>query len=44
MEPIVRRLLTSKGSVIVDARTNTMIITDIDKNIETLNGTVDGLD
>ena len=44
MEPIVKRLLTSKGSVIVDARTNTLTITDIDNNIENITGTVDGLD
>jgi type IV pilus assembly protein PilQ len=44
MEPIVRKLLTPKGSIITDARTNTLIITDIDKNIANITGTVDGLD
>jgi type II secretory pathway component HofQ len=34
MEKIVRRLLTPKGTVIADARSNTLIITDIGSNVE----------
>ncbi|HEY7161321.1 MAG TPA: secretin N-terminal domain-containing protein, partial [Acidobacteriota bacterium] len=34
MERIVRRLLTPKGSVIADARSNMLIITDIGPNVE----------
>jgi type II secretory pathway component HofQ len=33
MEQIVKRLLTKKGSTIVDRRTNTLIITDIETNM-----------
>jgi type IV pilus assembly protein PilQ len=33
MEPIVKKMLTKKGSVIVDRRTNTLIITDIETNL-----------
>jgi type II secretory pathway component HofQ len=34
MERIVRRLLTPKGTVIADARSNMLIITDIGSNVE----------
>ncbi len=34
MEKIVRRLLTPKGSVIADARSNMLIITDIGSNVD----------
>lgn len=34
MERIVRRLLTPKGTVIADARSNLLIITDIGSNVE----------
>jgi type II secretory pathway component HofQ len=34
MEKIVRKLLTPKGSVIADARSNMLIITDIGPNVE----------
>jgi type II secretory pathway component HofQ len=34
VEKIVRRLLTPKGSVIADSRTNMLIITDIGSNVE----------
>lgn len=36
MEPIIKKLLTAKGSIIVDRRTNTLIITDIETNIDAL--------
>jgi len=36
MERIVKKLLTPKGSVIADARTNILIITDIETNIDTI--------
>jgi len=32
IEPIIKKLLTRKGSTIVDRRTNTLIITDIETN------------
>ena len=32
IEPIIKKLLTSKGSTIVDRRTNTLIVTDIETN------------
>ena len=32
MEPIIRKFLTSKGSTIVDRRTNTLIVTDVETN------------
>jgi type II secretory pathway component HofQ len=38
LQGIIRRLLTSKGSVIVDRRTNTLIITDVESNIDNLTG------
>ncbi len=41
---IVKRLLTPKGSSIVDLRTNTLIITDIDTNIDAIINLVDTLD
>ena len=42
VEPIVRKLLTSRGSVIVDPRTNILIITDVESNVDAL--LVGGLD
>jgi type IV pilus secretin PilQ/predicted competence protein len=41
---IVKRLLTKKGSSIVDKRTNTLIITDIDTNIDSVMNLIDTLD
>ncbi len=41
---IVKRLLTPKGSSIIDQRTNTLIITDIDTNIDAIINLVDTLD
>jgi type IV pilus secretin PilQ/predicted competence protein len=41
---IVKRLLTKKGSSIVDRRTNTLIITDIDTNIDSVMNLIDTLD
>jgi hypothetical protein len=32
MELIVKKFLTAKGSTIVDRRTNTLIITDVETN------------
>lgn len=40
MERIVKKLLTPKGSVIADARTNILIITDIETNIDTITGLI----
>ena len=44
LDAVVRRLLTKKGSSLVDSRTNTMIITDIETNIERVLNLVDTLD
>jgi type IV pilus assembly protein PilQ len=44
MQNIVKRLLTPKGSVIIDARTNTLIITDVSGNMDQVMGTLSGLD
>ncbi len=41
---IIKKLLTPKGSSIIDARTNTLIITDIDTNIDAIINLVDTLD
>ena len=43
-DAVVKRLLTQKGSSIVDARTNTIIITDIDTNIDAVTNLLDTLD
>ena len=44
VDTIVKRLLTKKGSSIIDARTNTLIITDIDTNIDSVISLIDTLD
>lgn len=44
IDKVVRRLLTPKGTSILDARTNTLIITDIDKNIDSIINLIDTLD
>jgi type IV pilus secretin PilQ/predicted competence protein len=44
IDTIVKRLLTKKGTSIVDRRTNTMIITDIDTNIDSVMNLIDTLD
>jgi type IV pilus assembly protein PilQ len=44
IDVIVKRLLTKKGSSIVDRRTNTLIITDIDSNIDSVMNLIDTLD
>jgi type IV pilus assembly protein PilQ len=44
LDKVVRRLLTSKGTSILDIRTNKLIITDIDKNINTITNLIDTLD
>ena len=40
IERIVKKLLTPKGSVIADTRTNILIITDIESNIDTITGVI----
>ena len=40
LQAIVRKMLTSRGSVIVDRRTNTMIITDVESNLDNITGVV----
>jgi type IV pilus secretin PilQ/predicted competence protein len=44
VDAIVKRLLTKKGSSIVDIRTNQLIITDIDTNIDSVITLIDTLD
>lgn len=44
VDGIVKRLLTKKGSSIIDRRTNTLIITDIDTNIDSIISLVETLD
>ena len=44
IDKVVRRLLTPKGTSILDARTNKLIITDIDKNIDSIINLIDTLD
>ena len=44
VDAIVKRLLTKKGSSIVDIRTNQLIITDIDTNIDSVVSLIDTLD
>lgn len=44
VDKVVKRLLTEKGSSITDLRTNTIIITDIDSNIDAIINLIDTLD
>jgi type IV pilus assembly protein PilQ len=44
VDRVVRRLLTPKGTSIVDPRTNTLIITDINTNIDPIINLIDTLD
>ena len=44
VDTIVKRLLTKKGSSIVDRRTNHLIITDIDTNIDSILTLIETLD
>jgi type IV pilus assembly protein PilQ len=44
VDKVVKRLLTEKGSSITDVRTNTIIITDIDTNIDAIVNLIDTLD
>src|SRR5262249_25259970 len=44
VDKVVKRLLTEKGSSIIDTRTNTIIITDIDTNIDAIINLIDTLD
>lgn len=44
VDRVVKRLLTPKGSSIVDPRTNTIIITDINTNIDAIVNLIDTLD
>jgi type IV pilus assembly protein PilQ len=44
VDRVVRRLLTPKGSSIIDSRTNQIIITDINTNIDAIINLIDTLD
>lgn len=44
VDKVVKRLLTQKGSSITDVRTNTIIITDIDTNMDAIVNLIDTLD
>lgn len=44
IDRVVKKLLTAKGSSIVDNRTNTLIITDINTNIDDIINLIDTLD
>lgn len=44
VDRVVKKLLTEKGSSITDIRTNTIIITDIDTNIDAIVNLIDTLD
>lgn len=44
VDRVVKRLLTTKGSSIVDTRTNTIILTDINTNIDAIVNLIDTLD
>ena len=44
VDRVVKRLLTPKGTSIVDTRTNTLIITDINTNIDAIINLIDTLD
>lgn len=44
VDKVVRKLLTPKGTSLIDDRTNTLIITDINSNIDQVLGLVDTLD
>ena len=44
IDKVVRRLLTPKGTSILDERTNQIIITEIDKNIDSIINLIDILD
>jgi len=44
LEPIIRKNLSSKGDVIIDDRTNTLIITDIPRRVDTVTDLIESLD
>ncbi len=44
VDRVVKRLLTPKGTSIIDTRTNTLIITDINTNIDAIINLIDTLD
>lgn len=44
VDRVVKRLLTPKGTSIIDSRTNTLIITDINTNIDAIINLIDTLD
>lgn len=44
VDRVVKRLLTPKGTSIIDTRTNTLIITDINTNIDAIMNLIDTLD
>lgn len=44
VDKIVRKMLTPRGSTIVDPRTNTLIVTDVEYNLDQIEGTVGSFD
>jgi len=44
LEPIIRKNLSTKGDVIIDERTNTLIITDIPRRVDTITDLIQSLD
>ena len=44
LDPIIRRVLSTRGQSFYDARTNTIVITDIPEKIDELNNLMDDLD
>ena len=44
LEPIIRKNLSAKGDVIIDERTNTLIITDIPRRVDTITDLIQSLD
>ncbi|MFQ5767921.1 MAG: type IV pilus secretin PilQ, partial [Acidobacteriota bacterium] len=44
IDPIVRRMLSSRGQSFYDKRTNTVIVTDIPEKVEAVNNLMDDLD
>ena len=44
VDRVIKRLLTTKGSSIIDSRTNTIIITDINTNIDAIDNLITTLD
>lgn len=44
LEPIIRKNLSAKGDVIIDERTNTLIITDIPRRVDNISELINSLD